>query len=100
MVSVSRKVCRIILFSVKNRKIIYLRSKKIISTKFCICRCLIYDDFEAPMFAYIGAFCNFMGFQLLKCLILLHCQYNEFVKFPKIAIFEKLTLETAERFGK
>lgn len=49
------------------------------------------------MFVYIGVFCNFMGFQPLKYLILLHCCYNEFVKFPKIRVFKKQTFELAER---
>ena len=39
--------------------------------------------------------CNQTGFQPLKCLILLHCCYNEFVKFPKMRVFENITSELA-----
>ena len=30
--------------------------------------------------------------QLLKCLILLYCCYNEFIKFPKTLVFKNITL--------
>ena len=63
-------------------------------SRFCMGSSLLQIPNQLKFFAIIKSNSdhNQTGFLLLKCLILLPCYYNEFVKFPFSAVFKNITL--------
>ncbi len=70
-------------------------------SRFCMGSSLLQITSQLKFFAIINlnADHNQTGLQMLNCLILLHTYRNEFVKIPKMRIFENITFDLKRKNG-